>query len=297
MSFKKLATYIGRVFVVLSFIFLFFVIKGLDFSKLYPLFELNWVYKFIFLSIFFALIYLFNASAWGDMLEIITKKRFSKVYIPIYLKTVVLKYLPGNVFHFLGRHILSKEEDISHKEILLSNTLEIVMLLCSVLFWLMLGTIFVDFKLNLFDLITLDRISLFVISAIIALLLTLFIIYKGYQDRLLNRLTLKIFIKNSLFLFGSALSLLLVFYLFFDLDFSVESFLETIFVALIAWLLGFVIPGAPGGIGIRESIYIVLLPSFLAISKEIVVAAALIYRVVSISGEALTYLMAKILYR
>ena len=291
MNLKTLATYIGRVIVLLSFGFLFYVLKGLDFSLILPVFKPVWLGFILTLSLSFALIYLFNASAWRDILELITDKKISKKAIGVYLKTVIFKYLPGNVFHFLGRHSLSGNEGLNHKKILLSNTFEILFLLFSVLGLLLFGTMFFDFKIDLWGYFILKREFILVIFLLILVSATVFAYIKGYL-RYLKKHSLKvlmIIVKNSMFLLGSALILAAVFGLMLGVDFSARSLFETVFVALIAWLLGFVIPGAPGGIGIRESIFVVLLPPILALSKEMVLVGALLYRVITIFGEAMTY--------
>lgn len=291
MNLKTLATYIGRAIVLLSFGFLFYVLKGLDFSLILPLFKATWLLYILALSLLFALLYLFNASAWRDILELIIDKKVSKEAIAVYLKTVIFKYLPGNVFHFLGRHSLSGSEGLDHKKILLSNTFEILFLLFNVLGLLLFGTMFFDFKIDLWGYFVLKRELILALFLLIFSLAIFFAYIKGYLRYLKKHSfkVLKIVAKNSIFLLGSALILVAVFALMLGVDFSLKTVFETVFVALIAWLLGFVIPGAPGGIGIRESIFVMLLPPILAISKEMVLVGALLYRIITILGEGVTY--------
>jgi len=294
MNFKRVSTYIGRVVVALCLIYIFITLKDLDFSKLIEFYDISWIFKALFLSTLFCFIYLFNASAWADMIEIVSNKDPRSDAKRVYLKTVIYKYLPGNIFHFLGRHSLSKDHNISHKEILMANSFEIIMLLFSVLFWLMIGSLFFEFKIDIFSYITLDQNKLLMIFLSIFVTLGIFIYYKGYQKSLFNLKTINIFFKNSLFLLGSSLIFISIFTLFFNYHYSVVSFFNMIFIALIAWLLGFVIPGAPGGIGIRESIYILMVPPLLGVDVQIVTVVALIYRVITIVGESMTLVLAKI---
>ena len=58
----------------------------------------------------------------------------------------------------------------------------------------------------------------------------------------------------------------------------------------IAWLLGLVVPGAPGGIGIFEATAIALLPQTIFPRANILLAVAL-YRVISILAEAIAAVM------
>jgi glycosyltransferase 2 family protein len=59
---------------------------------------------------------------------------------------------------------------------------------------------------------------------------------------------------------------------------------------LISWLLGFVIPGAPGGIGVREGAFAALGSVFLAPDPLVIVAVLM--RIVTLMGEALLFLLA-----
>lgn len=59
---------------------------------------------------------------------------------------------------------------------------------------------------------------------------------------------------------------------------------------LISWVMGFVIPGAPGGIGVREGSFALLGGVFL--TPDILVIVALLMRFVTLLGEGLIFLVA-----
>ena len=54
-----------------------------------------------------------------------------------------------------------------------------------------------------------------------------------------------------------------------------------------AWLVGFVTPGAPGGIGIREALLSVLLAN--VVSPEMITVAVIFNRVVTVLGDLIAY--------
>lgn len=58
---------------------------------------------------------------------------------------------------------------------------------------------------------------------------------------------------------------------------------------VIAWVLGFVIPGASGGIGVRELVITVLLGS--VVGAETVLTLSVIHRLITIVGDFLAYLV------
>lgn len=64
---------------------------------------------------------------------------------------------------------------------------------------------------------------------------------------------------------------------------------------VIAWVLGFVIPGASGGIGVRELVITLLLGS--VVGTEMVLTLSVIHRLITILGDFLAYLVMLILRR
>ena len=71
------------------------------------------------------------------------------------MKTFIARYIPGNIFHFVGRQLLGNKLGINHAVLALSSVLESFMLL-------MVGTIFIltGFFQNFFNISILDRIDI-----------------------------------------------------------------------------------------------------------------------------------------
>ncbi|MDR2180647.1 MAG: hypothetical protein LBP21_10085, partial [Synergistaceae bacterium] len=63
----------------------------------------------------------------------------------------------------------------------------------------------------------------------------------------------------------------------------------------LAWLIGYLVPGASGGIGIRETMLLLLLHTLYP--QETILAAAFSLRILSILSEVLTYLFSMALFR
>ena len=57
----------------------------------------------------------------------------------------------------------------------------------------------------------------------------------------------------------------------------------------IAWVLGFLVPGAPGGIGVREMVLTVLLSP--SVGRDAVVAVSILHRLVTVAGDFAAYLL------
>ena len=63
---------------------------------------------------------------------------------------------------------------------------------------------------------------------------------------------------------------------------------------LFGWAAGCVIPGAPGGIGVREAVTVVILSA--SFDQKIILEAILLYRFVNVLGDIGGFLMADIIY-
>ncbi len=298
MDFKKLTKIVGNLLVLISFGFLFFVLSNLDFTAVKSMFQLSWIPIMIGFSFLFSFLYLYMAEGWRILLVLVSGVCLDKHVIFVYLKTVIFKYAPGNVFHFLGRHSLSKTHGLSHKSIAFANGVEILLQLFAVSFIIMIGTLFFDISLNVGEYIVLSKTKILLAFSLLIFLVVIVLFKKKYRETLLSQEALfslmRVFIYHLVFLLGSALILIGVYFFLLDVPFTFSILVQTILASSVAWLLGFIVPGAPGGVGIREAILVLLLPSIMIVSKELVLAGALIYRVVTISGEGLTYFWAKL---
>lgn len=297
MDFKKLTKIVGNILVLLSFGFLFFILSKLDFTAVKDMFQFSWIPIMIVLALLFSFLYLYMAEAWRILLVLVSRACLDKHVIFVYLKTVIFKYAPGNVFHFLGRHSLSKTHSLSHKSIAFANGVEILLQLFAVSFIIMIGTLFFDISLNFGEYMVISKTKIVLAFSLLILLSAIILFKKKYRETLLSQEALftliRVFVYHLFFLLGSASILAAVYFFLLDVPFTFSIFVQTILASSIAWLLGFIVPGAPGGVGIREAILVLLLPTIMIVSKEIVLAGALIYRVVTISGEGLTYVWAK----
>ncbi len=299
MDLKKRLTYIGNVIVIVSFGFLSYLLYKLDFSTVLKYFQLSWIPLIMIAAFLFSLLYFVMAAAWKRLLELSSQKPLDQHIIVIYLKTVIMKYAPGNVFHFVGRHSLKESHLLTHKTIAFANGVEILMQLLAVSLIIMTGSLFFSFDLHIGEYLALSKEKI-ILAFLLLLVLTSIVLWKKkYRAVLLHKegvyALFFVLCCHLLFLLGSATILFLVYALFFDVAFTWDIFSKTLIASSIAWLLGFVVPGAPGGIGIRESILVLLLPSIMIVSKEVIFAGAVIYRVITVLGEALTYFWAKLL--
>lgn len=206
-----------------------------------------------------------------------------------FVLTQVGKYVPGNVVHFVGRHLWLMQTGIAHRALYLAFVLETFILVAASVAVGMIATW--AFPPELQGLIYVIRMvapaasSLIVVSVIGLLVVAAARIDVGKT------------ISQALVGFGSAVLFFLVQgMVFFCICSEVSSGadLSAVGVAVVAWTAGFVVPGAPGGIGIREFIIFVLLGPTMP-QAELLIAITL-FRIITTAGDVSCYLVGRALF-
>ena len=234
---------------------------------------------FVLLSSFpfvFPLILL--AFAWRIILQILEKQKLSLEVIYIYLYSSIFKYLPGNVFHYVNRQIATNKVGVKHKTLLLSNVFEASILIVIALTF----SIFILQKQNFNSMNSSESIIVFLVVMMI-----LIVLYYLYRHTLVVKVFNSVVILYSFYLLSSGvLCYLLINYI---LNINI-SFFMCISMYSIAWVGGFVIPGAPAGIGVREGIFLYVSLGVLSPSSAIIVITTL--RLISTLSEIYIYVYA-----
>ena len=186
----------------------------------------------------------------------------------------IAKYIPGNVFHFAGRQALGMSTGVAAMPLLKSSV------------W---GLGFVIGTGALFGVLTLPAL-IPAISADISILLFTALCIVGFFC--LFRFSLKLARAFCWYLFfHTATGFIFIGLLYLLSDSSVPLF----FICgsyVLAWLAGFITPGAPAGIGIRELILLFLLKGM--IIETDLLLAVLLGRFVTVGGDMLFFLIASI---
>ena len=306
-SYKNLKI-IGIIITLISFyyivrVFLKINVNFLEFEN--PILVIFCIFSLSFVYIF--LMYL-NSFLWKLILEFLLDIKLSALEVSrVYLKSNIAKYLPGNIMHLAGRNFLGNKYGWKHSYIALSSVLEIlfVLIIGFTLSMLLTYREFVDFLVKLshnpdykFTLLIFSAVFLIAIFAGLLLLIK--------RREYINKFK-KFFTKKFLFLFLKAipvhivtfftLGLMLVIIYHFILGQPVgKSFILKIISAYIfSWIAGFITPGAPGGIGVRESVLLLMLSSHMGEANTLV--AAMLHRLISLFGDFFSFLTALILDR
>ena len=280
---KKYARYVGNILVLISF---YFIIKILvdNYQKIQIDFNFHTL-TVIFIGIIGMWIGTAGISlGWYFQL----KEKYPRITLPtstfVVFFSQIGKYLPGNVGHFIGRGFLVKHI-VSKSDIVYSLFVEnIILLIVAVTFGI--GYLFfidIEYYFSFYEL-------LLVLLAIILVSITgIYLVKKKISLYTLKPITvLKLFLLVIIStLFGG-----LVIYLLADLFDSTNSVSYMQYTAgfALAFLAGFVIPGAPGGIGIREYSFVLLFQNQLG--ESVALQVILLFRLISIIGDLSIFLAA-----
>lgn len=191
------------------------------------------------------------------------------------------KYVPGNVFHFLGRHMIHRAAGADDKRLalaaLLENLVLLVAALCIAALCLVLG------KPGVYR-----DIALIAGAGLMAVLVAVAI---GLHARRWPLLPVMTGFASALLFFAimagivAAIALLLGAGLAWEIGGS----------GVAAWIAGFVVPGSPGGLGVREAAMVLL--GGHAVKPDILLMAALLFRVVTFGGDLVCAVLGRVLFR
>ena len=216
---------------------------------------------------------------WHLMLRNYAAKPFPYLLSYYYFaKTEISKYLPGNIFHFVGRQLLASSLEISQIE------MAKISLLFSI--FLMIGTTLSSTLFALFSGELPHSILFLMITSSLAAIAVILLLYPSFKKE--QKISLVLLSTLSVALQGVLLGMIVA----SQLDhMEISLFLETAGIYIVSWLIGFITPGASGGLGVREGTFI-MIASFLhiEISSEIVVFSVLLLRLVNIGVDITLFL-------
>ncbi|MCL2361869.1 MAG: hypothetical protein FWC73_08675 [Defluviitaleaceae bacterium] len=214
----------------------------------------------------------------------------------VYTISNLYKYIPGGVMYVVGRNRLALEtEELSHPKVALSTVLEGIIIAFAAI------TIIV---FTVFD-HAMDYIRQLELPRAFAILLIVIVVLAGsaafsFRHKIKEGLTklfdhmrvLSIPVLIKRFGFGLIIMVLwastfLATLLVLGQPLEPSQMATVIGLFLLSWLVGFLTPGAPSGIGIREIVMLMFMGGILY--EEILLAAMLMHRIVAASGDIAAY--------
>lgn len=213
------------------------------------------------------------------------------ICIGIYVRSLLAKYLPGNLFSLVARHILARRAGVPHGALVWAAGLELLLQLVAATLVALPGG--------------LSRLGpalggarpAFVVGVIAAVPMTLLLLRLTPAWRRLQKLQLqhrpwRYLVAALLSHLGFFLVCGTVLWALVQAAASADRqlpFLDTVAVAAAAWILGFVTPGASAGLGVREAVLIALLTPTAGAGPAALVS--ILYRVVTVLGDCFAFVL------
>ena len=197
---------------------------------------------------------------------------------PSFTMTQVAKYIPGNIAHLIGRGLYLRGNTLTDPQIVKATLIELAVIPTGALVCiLLLGSM--GYLTGLAPRIPPAIWWLCTLAAPVAVLATIVAA---------ERWGLKIsrFLPSLLISTGLAMMFMATLGLTFAITFQTVGTAPLISLAgasILAWLIGFLTPGAPGGIGIREAMLVALLGGLN--QADNVLIAAVMFRIVTTLGD------------
>lgn len=203
-----------------------------------------------------------------------------------YTSSQIGKYLPGNVGHLVGRHLMLNREGVGHRQLGQALLLETVILLSAA------GLAFAGAAL--FTPVTMKPLGLpmigiapFVPLGIFGLTLVLQRTAPKLWDQCKTCL-LRWLGFGLLFM----VSMTILYWLVLSGLTDEAPFAKVMTALLIAWVVGFLTPGAPGGLGTREATLLLLLKNH--VDPQALLVSVALFRLVTVTGDMVCYSLPKL---
>lgn len=236
-----------------------------------------------------------SASAWCLWLEFFAGKRCGRrEALSVYAKANIGKYLPGNVMHYVERNLFAGKLELSQKQIAAASISEIISLVLAAFF---MGVFLAFSQMREALAEVLQKLPYVRKSAAAILAAGIFLTVAAARRRCKKwKHDVRGFLKTFLASFAIYAAVLVIlgiilvgFCWYLSGRPSAGQALQITAAYIIAWVLGFVIPGAPGGIGVRETALTLLLAPITG--RDNIVVLGVLHRLVTVAGDFAAYLL------
>ncbi|WP_022756624.1 hypothetical protein [Butyrivibrio fibrisolvens] len=295
MNIKKPIKIIGE---ILSIVAVMLIIRKLYLMKINILSNIYTLgILFISVCVFLCAISIFASFIpWAQMLFVTTGKCIpSWKLIIVCVKANVYKYIPGNIFQYVGKNELAIDEHLRQRDVASATIMDIlIMLIVSII------TAFLFLRKSFFIVLFNYTNKYMLLLLSILLCCSIIIIYRvKYVNELISKLfhhpknliiSIIYYIIQNIYISSIYLALIAKFYNGTQPLFSLSPYIYG--ACIISGIIGFLTPGVPGGIGIREAIMIYITNGI--IEESTIIPAVLIFRVISISSDLLSYILIRL---
>ena len=238
-------------------------------------FDINDLVVVVACVVIYGLTNIFLSLAWHNLLFFFGVAEVKSLWaIRVYGLSQLAKYVPGNIFHLAGRQAYGMASGISSMSLVKSALGELSLLAVT-------GSLFGILAMPMvFS--CLSQIVACMLYGLIVSILAASIWYFMSRSLSIALLWQSIFFAISGGIFVVTLDIIV------PANTVMPSSLALCGAYVIAWLMGFVTPGAPAGIGIREAVLLFLLGSI--VPHADLLFAVLLGRIITVMGDVLYFI-------
>lgn len=219
-------------------------------------------------------------------------RRPTAPYLALYARTQVAKYIPGNIFHFVGRHVMGRRLGIGHGAMIWAMVLENIGLALGATLPTLIGLWFwMDLEIG---------VRSGVLAAIAGgLLLAPLVLAQGLprlgammgveaQPRRVGDIVAGLARPYACYVGFFLVSGAILWAIATTIAGAPPSSMPMIVsAATAAWIVGFITPGSPGGIGVREAVLITALST--SLGEQNATLLAISFRAVTLAGDVFAF--------
>lgn len=294
----KLLKYLGNVITILAIILIIKKLYFYDLDYAVLFLEGKIVFFIIILFVYMSVVF-WGGIPWTNIVNVLTQcnVRYLEVVF-IFVKSNILKYIPGNVFQYVGRNELALKKNIKHSKVALATLIDAAWNIVAVLFFsvILSGKEFTAW-LRRQQMLTVN--NAFIICGVAVVGVIIFLIICIWKKQVIIDFARSV---RSVKL-GRVLLFNLIFYGFIGIInaglyvaafslisgnvYSLQEVMTYIGIMLVSLVAGFITPGAPGGVGVREASSLFLFKGRL--DEDVILLGIVIMRVISIAGDLAVY--------
>jgi hypothetical protein len=281
---------------------IFFIIYTIQHASSLPSIEWSFtvIIGFGIAILIYILVILSGGIAWHLLVNAIGESTSLLTSLRIFVLAQFAKYIPGNIAHYLGRISLARSAGFSLSNVVFSMTLEFGLLIFSsaIIAIGSLSSVGPEFLLEIPEI---PPAWLFLILAFVAILIPSFwslVVFRlrpgslkkylGNEDQ--RNPSLQVLLLSIFFYLIGYVLLGLVLDIIVRIPFNYKHSNLWILTGIysIAWLTGYITPGAPAGLGVRDTILVAALS--LIYDPGLALGITFSMRVITAIGDGLGFL-------
>lgn len=296
---------LGNILMILALIFVFRRLININWDGIIT--EENLLKIVIYIFIYAGIVFV-GFLPWRIQVGVFTGKgwslrKYDKIFCYVFTKANIMKYVPGNIFQYIGRNEIAAILGLKHTYVAMASISEIILMagaavICSLL---LIGPYTAQFFRQ-----HMQQILLGCAAAVFLAAVMIFFLVKWKKGSFLNNIrTLGRSVLNK-----KSINDLILCVIIYSFEFLISGFLFYAVLRMcgertvpysvtgviiggfiLSWLVGYITPGAPGGIGVREFVLTLLFTDSVLVSSDTITMASALYRGISIFGDLLAFLI------